>query len=73
MTDHVKAIVDGVRPMIEVVDAKAKALEARIDDLSAQVRERASASSLPGVEPKKSIAGFILRGQACAQRLSAPC
>ena len=32
MTDHVKAIVDGVRPMIEVVDAKAKALEARIDD-----------------------------------------
>lgn len=53
MTDHVKAIVDGVRPMIEVVDAKAKALEARIDDLSAQVRERASASSLPGVEPKK--------------------
>ena len=53
MTDHVKAIVDGVRPMIEVVDAKAKALEARVDDLSAQVRERASASSLPGVEPKK--------------------
>ena len=53
MTDHVKAIVDGVRPMIEVVDAKAKALEARVDDLSAQVRERATASSLPGVEPKK--------------------
>ncbi|MEY2741845.1 MAG: hypothetical protein RIS21_213 [Planctomycetota bacterium] len=53
MTDHVKAIVDGVRPMIEVVDAKAKALEARIDDLSSQVRERATASSLPGVEPKK--------------------
>ena len=50
MTDHVKAIVDGVRPMIEVVDAKAKALEARVDDLSNQMRSR---SSLPGVEPKK--------------------
>ena len=50
MTDHVKAIVDGVRPMIEVVDAKAKALEARVDELSNQMRSR---SSLPGVEPKK--------------------
>ena len=50
MTDHVKQIVDGVRPMIEVVDAKAKELEARVDELSNQMRSR---SSLPGVEPKK--------------------
>ena len=71
MTDHVKAIVDGVRPMIEVVDAKAKALEARVDDLSAQVRERATglapAVALvpeqdPARVPEPGCAGIALQG-----------
>lgn len=49
----VKGIVDGLRPSIEVIETKQKSLELRMDELSAQIRKRQEAGSLPGVEPKK--------------------
>lgn len=49
----VKDVVDGVRPMIEVIEAKQKSLEYRVDQIAEQSRKAQEARALPGVEPKK--------------------